>query len=329
MIDHSWGFLTTLLVVVPLCFLVGMLLGIPALRIKGLYLALVTLAMAAIFPSLVRLEQLGTSPTAPTARRSRTRTSSPPTGCRSRAWPNCSARFRSFGQYFGEGDVSSPQLEGLYKYFLFVVMAAVCFWVVANVIRSRPGRAMRAIRDNETGAAVSGVDLARTKTLAFGLASALGGVAGTVYVMEIGIASPDDFTQLLAINFIVGLVLGGVGTLSGAVIGGLAITLIPDWSSSTTSVAFVPERWLQGPTGTLFLGISLIAITFFLPGGIIAGIRRLWSASSGSHHRSWRAPAASSTDRPPVTGGRPGSTRSTIHNQGRPTCRGTVGRASS
>jgi branched-chain amino acid transport system permease protein len=132
------------------------------------------------------------------------------------------------------------------------------------------------------------------------LASALGGVAGTVYVMEIGIASPDDFTQLLAINFIVGLVLGGVGTLSGAVIGGLAITLIPDWSSSTTSVAFVPERWLQGPTGTLFLGISLIAITFFLPGGIIAGIRRLWFRVVRITPPLVASAAASSTDRPPV-----------------------------
>ena len=71
---------------------------------------------------------------------------------------------------------------------------------------------MRAIRDNETSAAVSGVNLAITKTLSFGVASALGGVGGAIYVAEIGIASPDDFSSLVAIYLIVGLVVGGVGT---------------------------------------------------------------------------------------------------------------------
>src|SRR6187402_2567046 len=98
---------------------------------------------------------------------------------------------------------------------LFVGLTLICVWLVANLIKSRPGRAMRAIRDNETSAAVSGVNLAWQKTISFGVASALGGVGGIVYVAELGIASPGDFSQLLAIFFIVGLVVGGVGTLSG------------------------------------------------------------------------------------------------------------------
>jgi branched-chain amino acid transport system permease protein len=96
-----------------------------------------------------------------------------------------------------------------------------------------------------------------------------------VYVAELGIASPNDFTQLLAINFIVGLVVGGVGTLAGAVVGGFVIAFVPDWASSTTSVPVVPERWLSGPTGTFILGIMLILLTFFLPGGVVAGTRKL------------------------------------------------------
>tara|TARA_B100001029_G_scaffold134159_1_gene113048 strand:+ start:112 stop:573 length:462 start_codon:yes stop_codon:yes gene_type:complete len=134
---------------------------------------------------------------------------------------------------------------------------------------------MRAIRDNETSAAVSGVNLALTKTLSFGVASALGGVGGAIYVAEIGIASPDDFSSLVAIYLIVGLVVGGVGTLPGAVIGGLIYALVPDWASSTQSISFVPERWLQGPTGSLILGILLIVLTLFLPGGIVMGWRKL------------------------------------------------------
>ncbi len=96
-----------------------------------------------------------------------------------------------------------------------------------------------------------------------------------VYVAELGIASADDFTQLLAINFIVGLVVGGVGTLPGVVVGGLVIAFIPDWASETSSLPGIPERWLSGPTGSLILGILLIALTFFLPGGIVSGARRL------------------------------------------------------
>ncbi|MEM8904784.1 MAG: branched-chain amino acid ABC transporter permease, partial [Actinomycetota bacterium] len=177
--------------------------------------------------------------------------------------------------FFGDGDLSSREEERLWKFLIAVVIAAVCFWMVSNLVKSRPGRAIRAVRDNETGAAVSGIDLARTKTLSFGVASALGGVGGVIYVAELGIASPLDFSLVLAINFIVGLVVGGVGTLSGAVIGGLVITLVPDWSSATQSAGFLPERWLQGPTGAFILGVMLILLTFFLPGGIVAGFRRL------------------------------------------------------
>ncbi len=272
--DQNWGYLSTLAVVVPACFIVGVILGLPALRIHGLYLALVTLAFAAIFPSLVRLDQLFDITNGSNGKSVESKLVAPD-------WlpldgiAGVLQGIPYFGQFFGDGDLSSREADRVWKYMLFVAVAAVCFWLVANLVKSRPGRAMQAIRDNEASAAVSGVDLARTKSMAFGVGSALGGVGGTVYVMELGIASPDDFSQLLAINFIVGLVVGGVASLPGAVVGGFVIALIPDWASSTQSVGFVPERWLQGPTGTLFLGALLILLTFFLPGGIVAGGRKL------------------------------------------------------
>jgi len=272
--DQNWGYLTTLAVVVPVCFVIGVLLGLPALRISGLYLALVTLAIAAIFPSIIRLDQLFDYTNGSNGKIVDSDIVAP-------SWlpldgtANVLQAIPYFGQFFGDGDLSDREADRIWKYFLFVAVAAVCFWLVANLIQSRPGRAMRAIRDNEASAAVSGIDLARTKSMAFGIGSALGGVGGTVYVMELGIASPDDFTQLLAINFIVGLVVGGVASLPGAVVGGFVIALIPDWASSTQSIGFVPERWLQGPTGTLFLGALLILLTFFLPGGIVAGGQKL------------------------------------------------------
>ncbi|TDT18523.1 branched-chain amino acid transport system permease protein [Ilumatobacter fluminis] len=275
--DHQWPYLLTLVVVIPACFLIGMILGLPALRIKGLYLALVTLGMAAVFPSIVKLDSLSDK-TGGSGGKSTAESKLEAPDWAASIFDGIAGALQQipfFGQYFGEGDLSSREADRMWKFLIFSIVAAICFWLVNNLVKSRPGRAMRAIRDNETGAAVSGVDLAMTKTLAFGVSSALGGVAGTLYVMEVGIASPDDFTQLLAINLIVGLVVGGVGTLSGAVVGGLVVVLIPDWAASTESAAFVPQRWLQGPTGGFLLGLMLIILTFVLPGGIVAGFRKL------------------------------------------------------
>lgn len=272
--DHNWSYLSTLVVVIPLCFVVGMILGLPALRIQGLYLALVTLTMAAIFPSLVRLDQVFDITNGSNGKVVDSNLKAPD-------WLPLDAlagllqSIPLVGDYFGDGDLSQREADRVWKYILFVIVAGVACWMVSNLISSRPGRAMRAIRDNEASAAVSGVNLAFTKTVAFGLGSALGGVGGTIYVMELGIASPDDFTQLLAIYFIVGLVIGGVGTIPGAIIGGLVISLVPDWASSTKSVGILPDRWLQGPTPGVVFGALLILLMFFLPGGVVAGLRRL------------------------------------------------------
>lgn len=272
--DHSWSWFTTLLVIIPVCFVLGFLLGIPALRIKGLYLALVTLGMAAVFPSIVQLDALNEY-TDGAAGKSVDSELVAPSWLPLDAIAGFLQSIPFFGQYFGDGDLTSKEADRIWKYTLFVVLVFLCIWLVGNLIKSRPGRAIRAIRDNETSAAVSGVNLPIYKTISFGIASALGGVGGMVYVAELGIASPGDFTQLLSILFIVGLVSGGVGTLPGAVVGGLVIAFVPEWSSSTQEFPGVPERWLQGPTGTLIMGVLLIVLMFFLQGGIVAGARRI------------------------------------------------------
>ena len=272
--DQHWPWLATLLVVIPVCFGIGALFGIPALRIKGLYLALVTLGLAAVFPAVVQLDVLDEY-TGGAAGKSVDSDLIAPSWLPLDGIANFLQSIPFFGQYFGDGDLTSKEANRIWQYMLFVTLAFVCFWLLGNLVKSRPGRAIRAIRDNETSAAVSGIQLARYKTISFGISSAIGGVGGIVYVAALGFASPGDFTQLLAILFIVGLVVGGVGTLPGAVIGGLAITFIAEWSSSTAEFPGVPERWLQGPTGTLIMGVLLIILTFFLPGGIVSGARRL------------------------------------------------------
>lgn len=272
--DHNWSWFATLAAVVPVCFVLGMLVGIPALRIKGLYLALVTLGLAAIFPSIIQLSAL--QPYTNGAGGKQTSSDlKPPDWLPLDGIAVALQKIPLIGGYFGDGDLSSKESDRVYVFFLMVILAVICFKLVSNLINSRPGRALRAIRDNETSAAVTGMNLSLYKTLSFGLASALGVVGGVVYVAELGIASPGDFTQLISIYFIVGLVVGGVGTLSGAVIGGLVITFVPDWASSTEELPLVPERWLQGPTGPLIMGVMLIVLTFVLPGGVVAGMRQL------------------------------------------------------
>ncbi len=274
-VDNHWSYVTTLIVVLPVTFVIGMLVGLPALRIKGLYLALTTLGLAAVFPAIVRLDQFRERTGGANGKRISTDINAP-------SWLPLDgiAKFLSgipiVGDWaFGDGRVGNRDASAIWVYVLLVVLAAVAFWVARNLVYSRPGRSIIAIRDNETGAAISGVNVAMTKTLTFGVSAALGGLAGTMYALAIQFVAPDVFGINLAIFLIVGLVVGGVGTLSGAVIGGLIIIFVPIWASQIKSVPLVPERFLQGPTGVFFLGTLLIILTFFLPGGIVYGIRKL------------------------------------------------------
>ncbi len=273
--DDGWSYLATLVVVLPVCFIFGMLVGLPALRIKGLYLALTTLGLAAVFPSIVRMDQLRDRTGGANGKRIEADLDAP-------GWvpieavSDVLAGIPVVGDWaFGEGGVRGRDADAIWVYVLLAALCAAAFWLARNLIYSRPGRSIVAIRDNETGAAVNGVNVPMTKTLTFGFSAMLGGLSGTMYAMAIGFVAPDVFGINLAIFLIVGLVVGGVGTLSGAIIGGLVIVFIPVWASQIASVPGVPERFLRGPTGTFFLGLLLIVLTFFLPGGIVYGVRKI------------------------------------------------------
>ncbi len=261
--------------IIPVCFVLGLLLGIPALRIKGLYLALVTLGLAAVFPSIVQLEQLETY-TAGAAGKTTDSDLVAPGWLPIDGIADALQGIPFIGEYFGDGDLSSKEADRVWMFILFVVMIGVLVLLISQPAHAadpveRSGRFATTRRALPCRASISRC----TRRSPFGISTAIGGIGGMIYVAELGIASPGDFTQLLSILFIVGLVIGGVGTNSGAVLGGLIIAFVPDWSSSTEEFPGVPERWLQGPTGTLIMGVLLIALMFFLPGGIVAGVRKL------------------------------------------------------
>ena len=260
--DENWDFWLVFPVVFVLGFLIGMLLGLPALRIRGLYLALVTIAFAAVFPQLTKIDGLTIGG----------RTIIDRTG---------GANGRRIEEiveapsWLPDSIFGGP-LEGYqYRYWVIVALAALCFWGVSNLLRSRPGRAIIAIRDNEIGAAASGVNLPLYKTLTFGLSSALAAVAGVMLAFDKGFVAEQDFTFDLAVQLLVALVVGGLATLWGPIVGGLVVVFVreatKDW----------PDKYLEflnlsnpQPLSLAFFGAILILVTFFAPGGIVGAARK-------------------------------------------------------
>jgi branched-chain amino acid transport system permease protein len=273
--DYDWPYVVTLLGVLPFCLIVGILIGIPALRISGLYLALITFGLGAIFPSVVKLSGLERWTNGATGK---TVDSSlvPPDWWPTEGINDFLAALPVIGSWTGTDDLSSRQSTRVYVYFWLLAIAAIAFLLTSNLLRSRVGRAIVAIRDNPTGAEVSGVNLSLYKTAVFGCSAMLSGVAGTMFAMDNRGATPEEFGQLLSIFLLVGIIVGGVGTLSGAVVGGLAIVFIPHWASQTEELPLFGWE-LEGPYGNVILGVSLIALMFVMPGGIVSGVRKLRS----------------------------------------------------
>lgn len=248
--DHGWDYWMTIPVSMGAAFVVGVLLGIPALRIKGLYLALLTVAFAAVFPTLAKLDKWGIAD----------RTG----GVNGR---NIDEKLVAPGwvqSILGIDD--TPDQQAIYKYFIIAGLSALAFWGTRNLIKSRPGRAIIAIRDNETGAAVSGVNLPLYKTLTFGVSASLGGLAGVMWAMNSAFVGEQDFGFApLAIPLLVGLVIGGVATLEGAIVGSLVWVFVGE---------FTRNLGLDILSQALF-GLILILVTFFAPGGIVGFLKQV------------------------------------------------------
>ena len=241
--DHGWDYWMTIPVSMAAAFGVGVLLGIPALRIRGLYLALLTIAFAALFPTLVKLDKWGIADRTGgvNGRNIEEKMVAP-------GWVRTILRIDD-----------TPDQQAIYRYFVIAGLAALAFLVTRNLVGSRPGRAMIAIRDNETGAAVSGVNLRLYKTITFGISAALGGLAGVMWTMNTAFVGEQDFGFApLAIPLLVGLVIGGVGTIEGGLWGALVFVFVGEFTRSFD---------LDILSQALF-GIILILVTFFAPGGL-------------------------------------------------------------
>jgi branched-chain amino acid transport system permease protein len=271
--DYGWPFLATLPVGGALGFAVGFVIGIPALRLRGLYLALITLGLALAFPAIVKSDNFfGIGFAAYTGgSNGLTITGGDVTATQGFRWAPPS--------WAPDGWSSNDWVFTT----LFVILI-VLFALTSNLVRSRVGRGLIAMRDNETGAAVSGVYPAQFKVLAFATSALVTSIGGGCFALAVTTIGPDTFGLQRSIEFIAGLVIGGVATIIGPFIGAMLVDWLPHLSlegefqfsdSSTWSVPFLPT--LEGPEATILYGILLVLIIFFMPGGIVYGLRWLRS----------------------------------------------------
>lgn len=236
-VDRGYSPLTTIPMAVVLCFVLGLLVGLPSLRIKGLYLALVTLAVAVAFPEVIRKTGDLTGGAA--------------------------------GMVVRASLLVPPKWTGLTRadtylwiFWVSVVTLAIVMLLIRNLVKSRFGLAMVAVRDNEIAASANGINVARVKILAFGLSGAITGLGGSLFTMYIGALSPESFSLMKSIEFITGLVLGGIATQFGPIVGATAVVFLPYYTGSVT----------DGPVSGVVFGAVLIAIVFLMPDGIVGRI---------------------------------------------------------
>jgi branched-chain amino acid transport system permease protein len=237
--------------------LVGLAFGVPALRLSGLYLALATFAVAVAMPSTLRRFEHFTGGS---------------TGIQLTGSPELTG---------GSGNVEilgRSLTPNDWMYYLAWSIALVAFAVAWLVLRGRTGRAFRAVRDSETAAIASGVSLARYKTLAFGISAAYAGVAGGLFAIATASVNPENFPVALSIFLLVGIVVGGLGGLSGLVFGAIFVYFIPLWAQGQDLGSVLPDRIIQeaqkpGGAAVVF-GVVLILLMFFLPNGVGGLFRR-------------------------------------------------------
>jgi len=213
--------------------IIGFLLGIPTLRLKGFYIAMATLAFGVVVSEVIL------------------------------QWSSLTG---------GDDGLSVPRavIFGFafdsYQKLFYLIMAITVLMIIGaiNLVRTRVGRAFIAIRESEIAAQTMGIDLARYKTIAFAISAFYTGIAGGLFALLIRYISPDSFTIELSIDFIAMIVIGGMGSILGSIIGAVILTGMQQLLSGLQELQ------------VLIFGLSLIVFMIFMPNGISGMLELLW-----------------------------------------------------
>jgi branched-chain amino acid transport system permease protein len=227
------------------CLVAGFLFGLPALRLEGLYLALATFALGVAMPQLLKYKGL-------------------------EQWTG-GVQGITILKPDAPGWIDISQDRWLY--FVVLLHVVVLFVIGWNLLRGRIGRAMVAIRDQPIAAQAMGVNTAMVKSLTFGVSAMYTGIAGALGAIVIQFVAPDSFLIFLSITLVVGVVIGGLASISGAIYGAIFIQFIPNIADHISKAA----PWA-------IYGVVLIVFMVVMPTGVAGFVRIAYGRL-----RRWRA----------------------------------------
>ncbi len=249
-VDHGWRDLYT----IPLAGLItgalGFLFGFPALRLRGVYLALATFAIPIALVALAK-------------------------------------KYAGFTGGVG-GKSLTRVLSGHTAYLTTWPIAGAMFLLAWLLLQGKLGRAFRTVRESEIAAVSSGINIALTKTLAFGISAFFAGVAGSLYAIIIGFVNPDTFAVGLSLLILIGVVVGGLGSLLGVVAGAIFIEYVPlyapdilSWVEKPLGSPLDPKR---AGAGAAVYGLILLLVLYAFPTGIAGLLRRAYKSLARSSY---------------------------------------------
>ena len=236
-----------------LCFVFGLLMGFPALRLGGHYLALATYALALAVPQLLKYKKIEGL------------TGGVQGIVLNKPEPPFTFRF-----------LDQPFNSDRWLYIFTLLVAALMFLLAWNLVRGRVGRALIAIRDHPIAATAMGINLPLFKSLTFGVSAAYTGVAGALGAICVAFVSPDSFSVVLSISILVGVVIGGLASIPGAIFGAIFIQFVPN----------IADEMSKAAPSAVF-GAALIAAMYLMPTGVMGMLKSLWVR--------WRQGAAPTT----------------------------------
>jgi branched-chain amino acid transport system permease protein len=212
-------------------FVIGYAFAWPALKLEGMYLALATFGLSVATPQLLKYRHL-------------------------EQW---TGGVQGIVVVKPEVPLGLPLSQDQWLYLYAVFVCAILFWMAHNLLRGAAGRSMRAIRDHSMAAEATGLDITGVKTKTFALSAAYTAIGGALSALAVQFVAPDSYSMFLSITLLVGIVVGGVGTLWGAAFGAVFVMVIPVLSESLSKSA----PWVV-------YGVLLIVCVYVLPGGIAA-----------------------------------------------------------
>jgi len=244
MSDHGVKDIATIPLAIVVAGVAGVLFGLPAARLSGLYLALATFAIAVATPAVIKKFE---------------------------GFTGGGSGVNLFGTPELTASLTPVKIIGFevnfnnWLYYLSWTVALIGYVIAWLILRGRTGRAFRAVRDSETAAVSSGISLTRTKVLAFGISAAYAGAAGALFAIATTFVNPDTFPVALSIFLLVGVVVSGLGSLTGLIVGAVFIQFMPLWAQSVSKSPGAPA---------VVYGVILILVVLALPGGASGLISR-------------------------------------------------------